>query len=60
MTREQDVLDFIDAQHDLAERHSSFEAAVRYGLWQMTGVLRHYDYDKSSPTHLRALRHSLL
>jgi len=60
MTRAQDVLDYIDAQADLAERHSSYPAAIRYGLWGMTGVLLHYDYDKRSRTHLRIMSASLL
>lgn len=60
MTRAQDVLDFIDVKTDLAEHHTSYPAAMSYGLWQMTGVLLHYDYDKHSPTHLRIKEASLL
>lgn len=59
MTRAQDVLDFIDAMHDLCERRSSILAFERYGIWG-TGIQLHYDYDKHSATHLRITSASLL
>lgn len=59
MTVAQEVLDFIDVMHDLCERHSSILAYERHGLWG-TGFLLLYDYDKSSPTHLRITRASIL
>jgi hypothetical protein len=59
MSRAQDVLDWIDAMHDLCERHSSILAYERYGIWG-TGIQLHYQYVRSSPRHLRINGASLL
>ncbi len=59
MTRAQDVLDWIDAMHNLGTRHSSILAYQRYGMWG-TGIQLYYDYDKASTTHLRITSASLL
>lgn len=60
MSRAQDVLDYIDALEELAERRSSFPAAERNKFWQLGGVQFCYCYDKSSHHHLRITSAELL